>query len=122
METRGPAAQPPDWTPRGPSQRPLFRLIAAFFLSVPLLAWALSSAAPSPEAATAAGKASWLVCGALAGWNAVEYGLGKAPHGGATPPWLRWVLAVPYLAITWVGVRTVAALVAALAQVAASAS
>jgi len=122
LETRGSAEQPPSWTPSGPSQRPLFRLIAAFCLSVPILAWALSSAPPSAEAATAASKVSWMVCAALAGWNAVEYGLGKAPHGAATPAWLRWVLAAPYFAVTWVGVRTVAALVAALAQVAASVS
>lgn len=89
---------------------------------MPILAWALSSAVPSPEVASAAGKATWLVCGALAGWNAVEYGLGRAPYGAGTPAWLRWALAVPYFAITWVGVRTAAALVAALAQVAASAS
>jgi len=122
VETGSQPGRTMDQAAGSPGHKPLFRLIAAFFLSVPILAWALSAAAPSPEAATAAGKASWLVCGALAGWNAVEYGLGRAPHGGATPPWLRWVLAVPYLAITWVGVRTVAALVAALAQVAASVS
>jgi len=64
--------------------------------------------------------ASWIVCALLAGWNAVEYGRGKAAHGAATPPWLRWLLAVPLFAVSWVGVRTVAAMVAGLAYLASA--
>lgn len=106
--------------PVGVSNPPLFRLLLAFGLSVPILAWALLSAAESPGAAGAWTTASWAVCGLLAGWNAVEYGLGRAAHGANTPAWLRWALAAPYFAVTWVGVRTVAAMVASLAYLASA--
>lgn len=122
METGRPQEQRADWTPSGPSQRPLFRLLAAFGLSVPLVAASLVQAGGAPAASSPWGLTSWAVCAALAGWNAVEYGAGKGPHGAATPSWLRWALAVPYFAVTFVGVRTVAAMVAGLAYLAAAGS
>ncbi|MBI5067774.1 MAG: hypothetical protein HZB56_05995 [Deltaproteobacteria bacterium] len=122
MENSSRPESVPDWAPRGPSQKPLFRLIAAFGLSIPLVAVSLLEAGARPQVALLWSGGSWLACGLLAGWNAVEYGLGRAPHGGQTPAWLRWALAVPYFAVTWVGVRTVAAMVAGLAYLAAAGS
>ncbi len=122
METSTRPEPVPDWAPRGPSQKPLFRLIAAFGLSIPLVAVSLLEASARPQLSALWSAASWLVCGLLASWNAIEYGLGRGSHGGETPAWLRWVLAVPYLAVTWVGVRTVAAMVAGLAYLAAAGS
>jgi len=101
---------------------PILRLLLAFALSVPLLARAMLSGPPGSPVPSGWAVASWIVCALLAGWNAVEYGLGRAAHGSATPPWLRWSLAVPYFAVSWVGVRTVAAMVAGLAYLAAAGS
>ena len=113
--------RPDDGVGRPSGSTPILRLLLAFGLSVPLLAQAMLSgeARAGPDSPWAI--ASWAVCGALAGWNALEYALGRAAHGGATPAWLRWVLAVPYLAVSWVCVRTVAAMVAGLAYLAAAA-
>lgn len=99
---------------------PILRLLLAFGLSVPVLALSMLAGASSPGAAASWARVSWAICAALAGWNAVEYGLGRAAHGGATPAWLRWILAIPYFGITWVCVRTVAAMVAGLAYLASA--
>jgi hypothetical protein len=99
---------------------PILRLLLAFLLSLPLLALSMLDGPARPESAKAWAGASWAVCGALAGWNALEYALGRAAHGAATPVWLRWLLAAPYFFISWICVRTLAAMVAGLAYLASA--
>jgi hypothetical protein len=109
----------------GPEPRsanaPILRLLLAFLLSLPLLALSMLASPARPETAAAWAGGSWAVCGALAGWNALEYALGRAAHGAATPVWLRWVLAAPYFLVSWICVRTLAAMVAGLAYLASAA-
>lgn len=110
VERTGPDAPSP--------HRPIFRLLAAFGVSLAMLCVSLVQKYPQVDRVTALDTLSWLVCGGFAGWNAIEYALGRAAHGGETPPWLRVLLAVPYFAISWIAVRTLAAMLAGIALLA----
>jgi uncharacterized membrane-anchored protein len=90
-------------------------MLAAFGLSLPILCVSLFQKYPHLERVTFLDTLAWIVCGGFAGWNALEYVLGRAAHGGETPPWLRGLLAIPYFVISWVAVRTLAAMIAGLA-------
>ncbi|HSN92608.1 MAG TPA: hypothetical protein VLS93_15360, partial [Anaeromyxobacteraceae bacterium] len=102
--------------PDGPSPHtPIFRLLAAFGVSLALLCVSMFQKYPQVDRVTTLDTLSWIVCGGFAGWNALEYVLGGAAHGRETPPWLRVLLAVPYFAVSWIAVRTLAAMIAGLA-------
>jgi hypothetical protein len=102
-----------------PSERsrhwPIFRLLAAFLVSLALLSVSLFQKYPDVKRVTTLDTLSWLVCAGFAGWNALEYVVGRAAHGGETPPWLRVLLAVPYFVVSWIAVRTLAAMLAGIA-------
>jgi len=95
--------------------RPIFRLLAAFGVSLAMLCVSMFQKYPQMDRVTTLDNLSWLVCGGFAGWNAIEYVLGRAAHGAETPPWLRVLLAVPYFVVSWMAVRTLAAMLAGIA-------
>ena len=107
VERSEPSAPSPHW--------PIFRLLAAFLVSLALLSVSMAQKYPQVERVTLLDNLSWLVCGGFAGWNALEYVLGRAAHGGETPSWLRVLLAVPYFVVSWIAVRTLAAMLAGIA-------
>jgi hypothetical protein len=116
MEARGEDMVP---EPGGPSSHaPIFRMLAAFGVSLAMLCVSMFQKYPQVERITVLDNLSWLVCGGFAGWNALEYVLGRAAHGGETPPWLRVVLAIPYFLVSWIAVRTLAAMLAGIALLA----
>ena len=84
-----------------------------------MLSVSLVRKAPDFDAKTTLDDVSWLVCAAFVGWNALEYAFGRAAHGHETPAWLRWLLAVPYFLVLTLAVRTLAAVIASIAFLAA---
>ncbi len=98
--------------------RAILRVGIAFLLSMPLLGWSLIRKYPHLEGLAPLDVLAWSICAALVGWNAVEYALGKAAFGHATPPWLRWVLAVPYFLVTWVSIASLSGMIASIALLA----
>lgn len=95
--------------------RAILRVGIAFLLAVPLLAVSMVQKYPAVERTSALDLLAWTVCAALVAWNALEYALGKAAFGHATPPWLRWLLAVPYFLVTWIGIGSLSGMIASIA-------
>lgn len=95
--------------------RAILRVGIAFLLAMPLLAVSLIQKFPLVEKTSALDVLAWTVCAALVAWNAVEYARGRAAFGHATPPWLRWVLAVPYFLVTWIGIGSLSGMIASIA-------
>lgn len=95
--------------------RAILRVGIAFLLAMPILAYSMIEKYPQVERTTPLDLLAWAICAALVAWNALEYALGRAAFGHATPPWLRWVLAVPYFLVTWVGVGSLAGMIASIA-------
>lgn len=110
--------EPPIETTRPSPHLWLYRVLAAFVVSLAMLSVSLVRKAPDFGSKTLLDEVSWLVCAALVGWNALEYAFGRAAHGHETPPWLRWVLSIPYFLVMTIAVRTLAAMIASIAYLA----
>jgi len=95
--------------------RPILRVGVAFLLAMPILAVSLVQKYPRLADTSALDALAWTVCALAVAWNAAEYALGKAAHGHATPPWLRWVLAVPYFLVTWICLGSLSGMIASIA-------
>ncbi len=95
--------------------RAILRVGVAFLLAMPILAWSMIRKFPRLEELTALDVLAWSLCAALVAWNALEYATGKAAFGHATPPWLRWTLAVPYFLVTWIGIGSLSGMIAGIA-------
>jgi len=98
--------------------RAILRVGIAFLLAMPLLSWSMIRKYPRLEELAPLDVLAWTVCAALVAWNSLEYALGKAAFGHATPPWLRWVLAVPYFLVTWIGIGSLSGMIASIALLA----
>jgi hypothetical protein len=94
--------------------RAILRVGIAFLLAMPILAYSMIQKFPRLEALTPLDVLAWAICAGLVAWNAVEYALGKAAFGHATPPWLRWILAVPYFAVTWLCIGSLSGMIAGI--------
>jgi hypothetical protein len=98
--------------------RAILRVAIAFLLAMPLMAWSMIRKYPRLEHLAPLDVLAWSVCAAIVAWNTIEYGLGKAAYGHATPPWLRWGLAVPYFLVTWIGIGSLSGMIAGIALLA----
>jgi hypothetical protein len=101
--------------PRPGEHRAILRVGIAFLLAMPILAWSMIRKYPRLEDLQPLDALAWTICAVAVAWNAIEYGLGRAAYGQETPPWLRWVLAVPYFLVTWIGIGSISGMIAGIA-------